>query len=364
MEPDQLAEISEIKEALTHYSIGDLVEHERDTRGYINTSYAIETVLGGKKRKFFLRKYRLGTQRTEVEFEHSIIHNLLEKKIKFVARVIDTTGGETFVERQFAELQPQSVFYAIFEFLTGEDKYTWVDPHCTPMEVENSAVVLAQFHNAVKDFSPSGRRFAPKIIQLPLEIKASLSHMIASSKSTVFDAYFHENVHLIEQSCSESAQLLEKIEVSNLPSLVIHGDFHPGNLKFIGEQIVGLFDFDWAKIDLRVFDVGLALWYFFTGWMGKNDGVLRIDEGVKFLDKYQSTLETLMTLRPLSPAELQLLPLMINVGNLYVLNWTLTDYYSQEVNPEEYLIYLQHSVNFIRWFNESGYESLKDSFIG
>lgn len=355
---------SEIKQVLSFYSIGDLVEHERDRRGYINTSFAIKTILGGKKRKFFLRRYKLGTQKTEVEFEHSIIHNLIDKKIDLVANLINTTSGGTFVERQISSSPPRSVYYAIFEFLAGEDKYTWVDPHCSPIEIEQSAFVLAQYHNAVNDFSPKGRRFGPKIKDLPPQIKNSLHQMIESTRGTVFDTYFRNHTHVIEDSCTRSAQLLREINLSKLPSLIIHGDFHPGNLKFEGEQIVGLFDFDWAKIDFRVFDVALALWYFFTDWKGNNDGVLRFSEGIKFIKVYQSSLEILRMLKPLNRAELHQLPLMISLGNLYVLNWTLTDFYSANVDPEEYLIYLKHSVNFIRWFNESRQESLQDALLG
>ncbi|HZD57999.1 MAG TPA: hypothetical protein VE136_14810, partial [Anaerolineales bacterium] len=50
--------------------------------------------------------------------------------------------------------------------------------------------------------------------------------------------------------------------------------------------------------------------------------------------------------------ELNTLPAMLQAANLYVLNWTIYDYYQKDVDPDEYLIYLRHGIRFIEWFNE------------
>jgi hypothetical protein len=39
---------------------------------------------------------------------------------------------------------------------------------------------------------------------------------------------------------------------------------------------------------------------------------------------------------------------MIRAGNLYILNWTILDYYGKEVNPEEYHQYLKHGIETIK----------------
>jgi len=51
-----------------------------------------------------------------------------------------------------------------------------------------------------------------------------------------------------------------------LPQAVIHGDFHPGNVKFDGitSKPAGLFDFDWANRQERIRDVADALLFFCT----------------------------------------------------------------------------------------------------
>lgn len=58
--------------------------------------------------------------------------------------------------------------------------------------------------------------------------------------------------------------------------LVIHGDYHPGNVKFQDGKVSGIFDFDWSNADLRCFDVAIALLYFCSVWNG-------IDAGNRFV---------------------------------------------------------------------------------
>lgn len=40
---------------------------------------------------------------------------------------------------------------------------------------------------------------------------------------------------------------------------IIHGDFHPGNLKFSGEKISGIFDFDNLQHAPKILDLAICL---------------------------------------------------------------------------------------------------------
>ena len=360
MNPDQITAISEIKDILVNYDLGELIDLERNERGFVNTSYYIKTKKQGKNQKYFLRRYKPGIQQVEFQFEHAIINHLLDREFTLIAKVIKTKRGETYYMKSGNAYQNQPNFYAIFEFLPGEDKYTWVDPGCSSLELHNSAVVLAQFHHTVADFRPEGRRFEPKILKLLPQIADNVLSSLQHSKSTAFDSYLRDQADHILDSCTFALDYLSASRLSDCPQIVIHCDYHPGNMKFEGEQIVGLFDFDWSKIDLRCFDVALAIWYFLTSWKDGNDGALRLDECSLFLDSYQSTLSDLPDLTPLNETELQHLPMMINLGNMYILNWIIIDFYTKDVDPEEYLSYLRHCVNFTRWFAGSGHIALQD----
>lgn len=355
---------SEIKDILANYDLGELVAIKRDEIGYVNTSYGIETLIEGEKKKYFFRRYKTGIQETEIQFEHSVINHLVDKDFKLAAKLLSTKQGGTYYKYFADENEQYPVFYAIFEFLKGEDKYDCVDPHPSPMEIKNAAAVQAKFHHAVVDLEPRGQRFEPKILDLVPQITTKIDHNLKSSKGTVFDRYLRENQGLIKESCAQAEQYFSGLQTENWLELLIHGDYHPGNLKFEGEEIVGLFDFDWSKIDLRSFDVALGIWYFFANWRGDLDGVIRIDEARAYLQEYQSTLSELPDLVPLDENVLPHFPMLINLGNLYVLNWAVTDFYTNEVDPDLYRMWLKHCVNFTNWFSGVGQQLMERDLIG
>ena len=73
--------------------------------------------------------------------------------------------GTTYVkELDEREGDKQEVYYAIFEYLIGDDKYTWDNPVCTEDELRGAARVLAQYHSAVHDLQYEGKRYEAKII--------------------------------------------------------------------------------------------------------------------------------------------------------------------------------------------------------
>lgn len=362
MNPDQKTAAEEIGEVLKHYDLGTLVGSDRNERGYLNTSYAIEVFKGGDQKIYFLRRYKSGIQADEIRFEHGLINHLLAQDFNLVASIFNTKDGETFLSLPAPDMPGQIAYYTIFEFLPGEDKYTWIDPHCSSKEVDHSAALLAEYHQAVNGYSPPGRRNDPKIIELVPILVNFLENCINLSKKSKFDVYLQGNLGLLLDNCAQMQEIFSQITLTEFPQLVVHGDFHPGNLKFDGEEIVALFDFDWSKIDLRCFDMGLGIWYFFTSWEKKLDGILRCGEAEQFLDGYQRTAARLPGLGPLNPQELELLPVMVNLSNLYVLNWLVVDFYANPVDVEEYLMYLEHNVNFARWFSTSGYSLMLEAF--
>lgn len=352
---------------LNHYEIGALVGYEQLERGYVNISYIIETVTNGKKTRYFLRRYKEGTKEVEVEFEHSVINHLIKKNFNLVAKVINTKDGKTYV-KQFEDGgdrdKGEGVFYAVFDFLPGQDKYTWVNPACSDEELKNAAAILAQFHNAVFDLNPEGKRYEPKIIDFLPRIAENVERCAKRAGKTEFDAYFLANLSPILETIDRTLRAIDEKEYQEMVHLVIHCDYHPGNLKFQNHEITGLFDFDWSKVDARCFDVALAITYFCAAWEGKEDGDLQLHKAAVFLDAYQNTLKGIHGIGPLSSIELKYLPHMINASNIYVLNWAIEDVYSNETDPHEYLIYLQHGVRIMRWLeNKDNWDRVEKMIV-
>lgn len=362
---------NEIEDVLEHYKIGELFRYEMLDRGYVNVSYSIETVAKGRSgepsahetTRYFFRKYKRGITEQEVSFEHSVISHLVEQDFDLVAALIPTVDGETYVKRgeQEAVGVGTPVFYALFEFLPGEDRYTWDRPACSDDDLKRAAAVLGDYHRAVYGLEPKGQRTEPKIhALLPLMAERMEQHL-AESRDTVFDAYLRQHGDLVQEEIDGTLQALRHRGCGEMTQLVVHGDYHPGNLKFEDSEVTGLFDFDWSKIDARGFDVGLALVYFCTAWEPERSGEFKLPVAAVFLQAYQHALAGLPGVGPLDDAELACLPHMIAAGNLYVLNWALEDFYGKDVDAQEYWRYLHHHVSLIRWLrNEENWGRLTD----
>lgn len=341
----------EIEHILEYYPIGHLDYYKQDERGYCNINFAIETQQAGQRQKYFFRRYKKEIKEEELRFEHSLIDHLVKYKFDLVPALIKTKDGKSYV-RQIDEDDPETpIFYAIFEFLHGEDRYTWVNPHCSTGEIVNAASVLARFHKTVFGYSPEGRKYQPKIYDLLPEVTSTAYRILDKRGGTVFEDCLANNLTLIERNVTQTRNELSAFGCQELLQLANHGDYHPGNLKFEGEEVVALLDFDWSKIEVRCFDVALAIYYFFTDWEADRDGQIRLEQAALFLNTYQDTLRDLRGLEPLNRSELTCLPTMVRASNLYVLNWTLSDWLNTLADPEEYLVYLGHGINFIKWLD-------------
>jgi homoserine kinase type II len=350
--------LNELDEILGHYDLGLPTGSELNERGFVNTSYAITTTgLDGKQKTYFLRKYKPGIKEEELVFEHTLIRHLHKKGLCPVAVVYPIRDGKPYLERHEGQDKLDCRYYAIFDFLPGEDRYTWVYPRCTPAEIKNSAAVLARFHSALIDLDPQGKRYEAKILDLLPQINGCLEEIPSLSKGTIFDTYLLQNLDLILENLRKTLAALGEPGSLGMPQMPIHCDYHPGNLKFEGEEVTALFDFDWSKVDYRCFDIALALFYFFTSWE-EEDGHFRLEEAASFLKTYQEEALEHQAPGPMDENELKYLPYMISAANLYVLNWTLQDFYNKEVDPQEYLVYLAHGVEFIRWF--TGADNLQE----
>jgi len=329
-----------------HYDLGELEDFKQLDLGYVNVSSIIEVENNGKKKKYFVRRYKLGKKEEEIAFEHSVIKHLIKKNFHLIASVIPTKDGKTYVKRSESG---GNVFYAIFDFLEGDDKYTWVNPNCSDEDLKGAAAVLARFHNAVFDLTPKCFKHEAKIIDLLPEIAHTIKQCALNAGNTEFDVYLLENINFIQESIQKIQSVIEKHGYKELIQLVIHDDYHPGNLKFQNSTITGLFDFDWSKVDLRCFDVALAMTYYCVPWEGKQDGYLHLNKVAKFLVAYQNILRDAQGVEPMSNVELEFLPYLIGASNIYILNWTIENFYSTSVKPPENLLYLQHGVRLMRW---------------
>lgn len=348
---NQIVEVVE-----SNYDLGKVTDVYEIFGGYVNRSFGIYTEKDGKRYEYFVRKYKKDIEEKEILFEHKLITHAINNGFDIAAGVYKTKDGKTYVKVQEGD---DVRYFAVYRFLPGEDKYTWIDNMLTDEEYASSAEVLASFHNSVRDFDPEGfQRVEPKIMDLLPMLPPIFEEYAKTDLNNRFHSYYLENFDAIIEECNRIR--IPEEDFKKMPQVPIHCDFHPGNEKFQDGKVVGLFDFDWSKIDIRLFEIGLALVYFCSPWTADLDGTLLLDKCKIFLEAYQRKLRELGGLEPLNEVEKRYLPEMLAAGNMYLIYWCLRAYYGDPtLNVYEYVTYLQHQVRCMYWIRNHCDEILK-----
>jgi homoserine kinase type II len=338
-------QIVEIAEGL--YDIGKVREVYEIFGGYINRSFGLVVDTDAGLKDYFLRKYKRGIAVDEVKFEHALINHCIDRGFTIAARVISNRNNKTYVKPS----KSRSIF-AVYEYLAGEDKYTWDNPILNDEEFASAAKMLATFHNAARDFDPKGlQRVEAKILDLLPTFTVNLQKFAQDTGTGKFYRYLLDNLDDILTVIQKTH--IDAADTGKMPLYPIHCDYHPGNLKFENNQVVGIFDFDWSKIDFRLFDVSLALDYFCSSWEDAHDGEMLLDRCILFLTTYQEEAHRMGGMESLNEIEIKNIPAMLAAANLYLINWIVTTYYADpDLNDHEYLIYLKHTVRLMRWIED------------
>ena len=346
------------------YDLGEVDHVEQVFGGFENLSFAVWTRRDGEKLRYFVRKYKYGTVEREIRYEHALVRHIRGKGFDLAARVFPTKDGDTVVTREeIRDDETVTRYFAVYEMLGGEDPYTWTRNRCTDAEYEQAARILARFHQAAHDFDPGDLvREQPPIMEFLATMPATFKGYAATTKGTRYDAYFLEKLPEILASIDRGLALSPDLD--GLPRCPVFCDYHPGNLKWAEERAVGLFDFDWTKLDYRLFDIAIGIVYFCASWEGLDDGELRLDKAELFLRAYQDEVSRTAAPGQVTAGELAALPRMLAIAALYVVNWDIVAYYIEsEPDDDEFLYFLEHNVAFVE-FIEGHLDELKALVAG
>ncbi len=335
----------------THYDLGEVIHAQELTGGYCNRSFVVTAAKNDRKFKYLVRRYNPATAEKEIKFEHTLIMHLKNNGFSPAAGVVPQLSGETYVREKTAAAGLKTIRnWAVFEHLEGDDRYTWVDTHIAPADMISAAKVLAQLHLAGCNFRkpPGMDRVQPRIMDFLPTFSGIYAQYARMAGKTAFDRRFLKDLKRILRAVDQAK--ISKSDLKRLPQLPIHCDYHQGNLKYKGSEVSGVFDFDWSKIDLRLFDLCLALVYFCARWEGRAAGSLDLDKGRLFFKTYNEACASKDGPGPLSQLEKTHLSSLLAAGNLFVMHWTIFDFYtSQSPDVEVYMKFLNHGIGLMNW---------------
>jgi homoserine kinase type II len=333
-----------------NYDLGKLTRVKEMLGGYCNKSYAVWLSANDDSHRYLLRLYNPNVIESEILFEHALLNHLICNGFTLAPAIVLCRNKATVVHSPPpANHRGTKAFWALFEFLEGEDKYSWTDTDLTDNEFTRAAEILAHFHHCGHGFKkpPGADRAQPPIMEFMPTFKKTFSAFLKRADDRRCDRLFKDNFELICKALDTAASFETRFQ--GMPQIPIHCDYHPGNLKFRNEEVVGLFDLDWSKIDYRLFDVALSLVYFTSIWDEKAAG-LRPDKFTLFLGKYNQACQRLAHNRPLSNQERRCLVPMMSIANLYVLNWDLVDFYhTSQQDDDAYYTFIDHNIGLNHW---------------
>lgn len=337
-----------------NYDLGKVTRIKAVSGGYCNKGYAVWMSLNEHTRRYFLRLYNPNVIYNEILFEHALLNHLRSNGFTLAAAIVECRNGETIAHTPPPENHRGTrAFWALFEVLKGQDKYSWTQTDLTDKEFISAAEILANLHHCGHGFKkpPGADRAQPRIMEFLPTFKKRFSAFLEQANDRRCDRLFENNFSPIREALDQAVSFEDRFQ--GMPQIPIHCDYHPGNLKYAGEIAVGIFDFDWSKVDYRLFDVALALVYFTSRWNNQATG-LRSDKFSLFLSTYNQACRRLAHISPLTEQEKRYLVPMLSIANLYVLNWELVNFYdTMAPDDDAFYKFIDHNIVLLQWIGSN-----------
>jgi homoserine kinase type II len=253
-------------------------------------------IIGGSKQtpeSIFLRRRHASHRKPRlITAQHKLIVHLCD--VVFPApEVISAQHNTTFIELE-------NETYEMYRYISGD-----LCDIERPMHWALATHTLAWYHQAVAEFDHPVLHW-PHDRYGPTALIGIVERLLED-----WHGQTDENLGvLVAELAEHTDDLTARFEgFSALPELIIHGDYHAGNLIIQRDTVVGVVDFDLAHRCFRAMELAEALIFFTTERSKRLDhivysGFLDLKEVRRFIEIYSAT-------TPMTTAEIQALPHLI-----------------------------------------------------
>lgn len=327
------------------YQLGQLVDVYEIFGGYVNRSFGAIVKKDGCTKDYFIRKYKRGVTEEDIRVEHGLIQHAVAHGMDTLSYVYSAPDGDTYYcMDEFIDGQAVSRYFAVYQFLEGEDRYSWINTNMNREEDISYGELLASFHACTMGFDP-GEKAEPPIISLMEIFRRQFPGKVAQLPSSDrFRLLWEKRLEDVLENCRIAREYFLRPGVSeNMPTCPCHCDFHPGNVKWIDNRCASVFDLDWSKLDKRLYDLSLAILYACSSWESADNGAMNFERVENILRGYDGYLQRKEGIIRFTETECEAFPYMMLSAALYLVNWC-SSYCSGygELNEFEYFFYLSH----------------------
>jgi homoserine kinase type II len=288
---------------LTAYDVGTLTSYKGIAEGVENTNFLLHTTKGS----YILTLYEKRVDQSDLPFFLGLMHHLADKGLSCPLPLPRADG------KLLGHLSGRPA--AVISFLEG----MWLRKpdanHCREV-----GKALAAMHVAGEGFE----------IRRPNALSVGGWRPLWNNSRDRAD----EVQPGLAAEIAGELDFLEAHWPKHLPEGVIHADLFPDNVFFLGDGLSGLIDFYFACNDLLAYDVSVCL----NAWCFEKDGAFNITKGMALLSGYQSV-------RPLTSAEIQALPLLARGS---ALRFFLTRLYDWLMTPPGALVVKKDPLEYLK----------------
>lgn len=283
---------------LRSYPLREPVVAGKHEAGFMNDNWLVADRATGER--YVLRSYQRVRDTRRIAFQLAFQEHLLAGGFP-TAPVVRTREG-----RSLAVVD--GLHWSLFGLVEGQEF------DFSPAQAREAGRRLAQFEAVAAGYA--GPLVEPPAVEVATWLAPVSSHVWRSDmlsdeheqrlRQLNPGTEFADDVDCFGAWRRDAAQAWPPERVAALPEAWLHGDYHGRNMAFQGNELAGLFDFDFVTRGPRVFDISRGIFNFGREYRGSK--TLREDACRAFLDGFES-------LAPLSDEERRSLSFMA------VLNW-------------------------------------------
>ena len=293
----------ELKAFLGQYDAGNLLSYKGIAEGVENSNFLLHT----DKAPYILTLYEKRVDPGDLPFFLGLMQHLADHGLSCPLPVARRDGG------LLGKLAGRPG--ALISFLEGMWLRKPEARHCREV-----GVALAQMHLAGEGFAITRKNALSVEGWRPLWDKSE-------PRADEVEAGLKDEIRA-------EHDVLESHWPKNLPAGVIHADLFPDNVFFLDDKLSGLIDFYFACNDFFAYDLSVCL----NAWCFEKDWSYNITKGMALIEGYQSV-------RPLSAAEIEALP-MLSRGS--ALRFFLTRLYDWIMTPPGAMVTKKDPKEYLR----------------
>ena len=239
-------EAAELAIVLSHYDVGIIDSIQEFPRG---SRKAPKLAIRSDSGRYLLKRRAKGkTDAYKVAFCHGIQIHLADRQFP-LPHLIGTKRDNNSM------LRWEGAIYELFEYIKGSG-------YDSSLEATTDAgKTLALFHKLLSDYRsdyepPTGSYHASRTVYSSLQKIPETLLRIESPQMKSDPQGVRDVVAFLYDAYQRAAERVREIGLDQWPGQIVHSDWHPGNMLFRGNRVVAVIDYDTARIQQRVLDVG------------------------------------------------------------------------------------------------------------